>query len=280
MSSSSAFGLSNTLPTPYAELNAVLLELVARVRNALGANFVGAYLQGSFAIGDFDAYSDVDFLIVVEQDIADAQLPQLQALHEEVFQLPSAWAQHLEGSYIPRDALRNQLPPQRAFLYLDNGSRALVRSHHDDTLVVYWVLRERGITLIGPEPRSLVTPVSADALRAEIFATMRSWREHFLANPGELNNRWYQTFAVLSYCRMLHTLQTGTVASKPAGAAWGKEALDRRWRPLIQRASDDRPGDAALKVCQAAQPADLESTWEFLQYAVDLGREWRDGGSS
>ena len=113
MTSSNTFELPNTLPTPYAELNAVLLELVALVRDALGANFIGAYLQGAFAVGDFDAYSDVDFLVVVEEDIADAQLPQLQALHGDVFQLPSAWAQHLEGSYIPRDALRH-LPPRNA----------------------------------------------------------------------------------------------------------------------------------------------------------------------
>ena len=32
---------------------------------------------------------------------------------------------------------------------------------------------------------------------------------------------------------MLHTLETGTVQSKPAGAAWANETLDSRWRPLI-----------------------------------------------
>jgi hypothetical protein len=39
-------------PTPYAELNAVLAHLVEGARTALGGNFVGAYLQGSFAVGD------------------------------------------------------------------------------------------------------------------------------------------------------------------------------------------------------------------------------------
>ena len=54
------------LPTPIAELNAVLQELVASVRATLGTNFIGAYLQGSFAIGDWDADSDVDFSIAIE----------------------------------------------------------------------------------------------------------------------------------------------------------------------------------------------------------------------
>jgi Aminoglycoside adenylyltransferase, C-terminal domain len=190
---------------------------------------------------------------------------------ETFFELSSAWAQHLEGSYIPTAALKHLPPPTRNFWYLDNGSKELVRSDHDDSLVVYWVLRERGISMSGPDPRSLVSPVSADALRREISDTMRTWLEDWKANPSKLNNRFYQPFAVLSYCRMLHSLQVGTVESKPAGAAWAKEALDSRWRELIQRALDSRPGDPAEKVCQSADTDALESTWKFMEYAAELG---------
>ena len=49
-------------PTPYQDLNVVLTRLVGGVQTALGATFVGAYLQGSFAVGDFDEHSDVDFI--------------------------------------------------------------------------------------------------------------------------------------------------------------------------------------------------------------------------
>jgi predicted nucleotidyltransferase len=88
-------------PTPYADLNGVLRELVTRIRNVLVDKLIGAYLQGSFAVGDFDTHSDVDFLVILEEDISDAQLPALQALHAEIFELRSPWAKHLEGSYIP-----------------------------------------------------------------------------------------------------------------------------------------------------------------------------------
>jgi hypothetical protein len=36
--------------TPYSDLNAVLSELITAVRDALGGNFLGARLQGSFAV--------------------------------------------------------------------------------------------------------------------------------------------------------------------------------------------------------------------------------------
>ena len=51
-------------PTPLPQLNEALVELVTRASEILDENFIGAYLQGSFAIGDFDDQSDVDFLIV------------------------------------------------------------------------------------------------------------------------------------------------------------------------------------------------------------------------
>jgi len=262
-------------PTPYAALNAVLDDFVGRTRELFAESFIGAYLQGSFAIGGFHTYSDVDFLIVLEGDVADEQLPLLQALHEDVYALASPWAQHLEGSYVPKQALQRFPPPQRFFWYLDNGAKHLIRSDHDDTLVVYWTLREKGIALVGPRPTELVPPIPVDRLRDEIFATMSTWRDHLAANPDNLNNRFYQPFVVLSYCRMLHSLTTGAIDSKPAAAAWATEHLHTRWQDLIRNACDARSGDAAVKVRQLADPSDLDRTWRFVEYAIGIARRWK-----
>ncbi|MBS0631774.1 MAG: nucleotidyltransferase domain-containing protein, partial [Verrucomicrobia bacterium] len=85
-------------PTPLADLNALLAELVARWRQILGENLVGAYLQGSFAVGDFNDHSDVDFIVIVAHEITADELAALQALHAEMHARPLYWAQHLEGS--------------------------------------------------------------------------------------------------------------------------------------------------------------------------------------
>src|SRR6185312_11899605 len=74
-------GAPQRAPTPYAELNAVLAHLVDGARAALGGNFVGAYLQGSFAVGDFSEWSDCDFIVVVAEDLTPDQIAPLQALH-------------------------------------------------------------------------------------------------------------------------------------------------------------------------------------------------------
>jgi predicted nucleotidyltransferase len=256
-------------PTPDLELNGVLRELVTSIQAILGDTFVGAYLQGSFAFGGWDTHSDVDFLVAIDREISETDLAALQAMHARIYDLESNWAQHLEGSYFPKETLRRDDPTRAPLLYLDNTSRELVRSDHDNTLVVRWVVRERGITLAGSDPHELIDPISADDLRQEVLVTMHDWAQETFAAPYKMNNRWAQPFIVLSYCRMLYTLETGKIESKPVGAQWAQNALDSRWAVLIQRAWEERP-NPSLKVRQQADPGDLESTLDFIRYALDV----------
>jgi len=116
----------------------------------------------------------------------------------------------------------------------------------------------------------LVDAVTAAALRTEILATMRSWGHDILAAPDKYNNRFYQTYIVLSYCRMLHDLHTGVPGSKRAGAAWAKANLDPAWAGLIDRTWAGRP-NPALSVRQPAERADFQATLQFVRYIVDRG---------
>jgi predicted nucleotidyltransferase len=261
--------MSTKFPTSDPELNTVLNEFVASAQVILGKNFVAAYLQGSFGVGDWDNDSDVDFTIVIEHEVSDADLSALQAMHARIYNLESEWAKHLEGSYFPKAILKSGDPTKKELLYLDNAHDQLIMSDHDNSLVVRWTVRECGITLAGVDSKELIDPVSADNLRQEVLVIMQKWAKDILAGNWKMNNRWAQPFAVLSYCRMLHTLHTGRIASKLSGATWAKGALDDRWVGLIQRAWEERP-NPGLKVRQTADPVEVNSTLEFIRYALEL----------
>jgi predicted nucleotidyltransferase len=261
------------VPTPYPELNVVLQELVESVQAALSHSFVAACLQGSFAVGDFDRHSDVDFIVAIEEELSDAQVRALQTMHERIYNLDCAWAQHLEGSYFPKNVLQDYAQRGKQLWYLDHGSRALVRSDHCNTVVVRWVVREHGVPLAGPSPATLVDPIRVETLRQEIMQTISAWGQEILARTEPFNNRFYQTFIVLNYCRMLHDLHTGFPGSKRAGAEWAKATLDPVWAGLIDRAWDGRP-NPALSVRQPADPADFRSTLEFVKYATKASMKY------
>ena len=265
--------VNETFPTPYEDLNAVLRAFTTQAQAILAGGLIGIYLQGSFAAGDFDRHSDVDFTVVTTAEPSDTNVEALNALHERVFRLEIPWAQHLEGSYFPQGLLRDPASCGQPVWYLDHGSRALVRSDHDNTLVVRWVLREHGIALIGPDPATLIDPFSDDALRREIEAVMRGWGAEILKEPERWSSHFYQTFIVLSYCRMLQSLETGKILSKRAGAEWGKAHLDPSWGKLIDRTWAGRP-DPAASSRRPADPADFQATLDFVHYAIGLIRRF------
>jgi aminoglycoside adenylyltransferase-like protein/nucleotidyltransferase-like protein len=256
--------------TPFDDLNRLLAELVAGAEQVLGDSFCGAYLQGSFAVGDADAHSDVDFVVVTEDEVTPEQQAELQALHQRLYAHPTPWAQHLEGSYVPREALRRLDPARRPFLYLDNGATEFAFDSHDNTLVVRWSLRERGVVLAGPDPHELVDQITADDLRAEMHWALGLWQKWF--RTVDSISRRALAVAVLSHARILHTLAVGEVSSKRAAGEWALRTLDAEWAPLIRWALEDRP-DPWTKVREPADPALLRRTLQFAEYAAAWAAE-------
>jgi len=256
--------------TPFDDLNQLLAEFVVGAREVLGDSFCGAYLQGSFAVGDADAYSDVDFVVVTEEEVTAEQQAQLQAHHQSLYALPTSWAQHLEGSYISREALRRLDPGRRPLLYLDNGATEFALDNHDNTLVVRWSLREHGVVLAGPDPRELVDPITSEELRAEMHWALGLWQAWFRSTDSI--SRRALAVAVLSHARILHTLANGEVSSKRTAGEWALHVLEPEWAPLIRWALEDRP-DPWAKVREPADPALLGRTREFIDYAAEWAAE-------
>lgn len=255
-------------PTSCPELNAVLRDLVLSARTTLAENFCGAYLQGSFAFGDADEHSDVDFLIVTNDKVSDAQLGQIQSMHTRIYAIQVPWAQHLEGSYVPRESLRHVDPSRSAYLFLDNSASELVWDDHCNTAVTRWILREHGIVLAGPDPKGLIDPVPAEQLRDEALVRVREYAD-WAPEPTEAGpmSRWKQPYLVLTFCRMLHTLENGRVVSKREAAEWALTTLHPEWSGLIQRALDER-ADPWIRVHQAADSELVDRTLAFSDYAL------------
>jgi predicted nucleotidyltransferase len=260
-----------TKPTPYPELNAVLGELVARLEKTLKDKLVGIYLQGSFALGDFDEHSDVDFIVVLDSELSSPEVDALQGIHGDIHGLGPEWAKHLEGSYFPLDVLKNPDRAGEKLWYLDHGASSLIRSNHCNTLLVRWIVRESGVRLAGPPPVDFLEPVCAESLRREIYDVLVSWGEEILDDPDRWNNRFYQGFIVLNYARMLHDLHRGRPGTKREGAEWAKQRLDPRWSDLIDRAWSTR-SDPARQVREPADVDEYQATLAFLRRVMEKSR--------
>ncbi|MCX6078737.1 MAG: DUF4111 domain-containing protein [Chloroflexi bacterium] len=257
----------NNNPTPYPQVNAILHELLHEVQQILGKHLLGMYLEGSLASTGFDQDSDIDFVVVTDQDVSEADYLALQIMHGRINQIDSYWAINLEGSYISQSAIRRHDPQHALHPNIERGSgERLKLVFHDETWIIHrYILRERGIILIGPAPETLIDPLSPADLQRAMFPKLHDWAAYILNHPDEIVHRGYQSYTVFSICRILYTLQFGDVVSKPAAAHWAKQTLGPKWHALIDRTWTGRhtPG-------LASEPQDITQTLEFIRFALEV----------
>ncbi len=256
--------------TAYAEVNAILRDLLAGVQAILAEQFVGMYLYGSLASGDFSPEtSDIDFLVVTDGELSRERVDALTALHARLSARPSGWALELEGSYIPRDPLRRYDARSARHLHIDRGAGQLHFEQHDsDWVIQRHILREYGVVLAGPPPAALIDTVEPRAVRDAVLDLLNGWWASFDRDSSKLEHTGYQAYAVLTMCRALYALEHGAIVSKPSAARWALRALGECWRPLIERALAWRDG---------APFDDRDSTAAFIRYTVERSRRLAAG---
>ena len=253
--------------TPYADVNAVLHDFAARIRAILGSHFLGMYLYGSLALGDFDPHSsDIDFIVVTDAEIADDLFMALQEMHAHFDESGSPWAAKVEAAYIPQGALRHSAPTSAQYPQIEKG-RSLARDH----LEIGWAfqcytLREHGVVVLGPDPRTLIDPVDPHDIRRAVVAITSGWLEGARHDPAWLvwlQHRSAQAFIVLTLCRFLYTLDSGTVAPKAVAAQWAQKALGQRWAELIERSLAGQHDESETP------DSDVDDTVALIQYTVE-----------
>ncbi|HEX9038029.1 MAG TPA: aminoglycoside adenylyltransferase domain-containing protein [Ktedonobacterales bacterium] len=229
---------------------ALLDELLAGVRAALGDNLVGVYLRGSLALGDFDlATSDVDFFTCTEQPISDDEFTALAALHIRLSASDNPYGDQLEGTYVGRAAAW-RYEPGRRFPSIGRGETLTLSEHGANWVLERWVVREHGVALLGPDSHVLIAPVTPEDIRAAARDRLTDWAEFARAtdDPDWHTHRGQKAYVVETMCRALFTLRTGELSGKPQAVAWALTVLPEPWRGLIARSRawrcDPTPDDA------------------------------------
>ena len=252
--------------TPYADLDELVEELLGQWRRILGDGLAGAWIQGSFALGAGDLHSDCDWIVATHAPLTEAQVAALRRLHDEIPTREGHWPHDIEGSYARFDELASVEHLGRRWLFNDHGHRTLEWSDHCNRGYTRWILREHGITLLGPAPQTFMPPVPSELLRDEaatalptLLADLTPWIDIDAV-------AWGQRYAVVTVCRLLYTLVTAEVASKTGALEWAMRTLDPTWRPLLGQVRDDRT--LGFDRDTQPRPGSAQTAREFAAYAV------------
>jgi hypothetical protein len=260
------------LPTGYPDVDEVLDDLLAAVRVDLGRFFVGMYLYGSLALGDFDvATSDIDVLVVTDGGLPDSVVAALGQTHARVSAGGSPWAARLEAAYIPVDALRVDVPAGDRFPQLEKDRELGLYPVESGWVIQLYTLREYGITVAGPDPHSLIPRIAPDDIRRGSATEAVTWNDQARRDPEWLlwiRVRKHQALVVLTLCRMLYSLRTGKVASKRTAARWMPEHVGMQWADLVEGSVEGRDADGV------ASDRVLENTLALIRLVAEQYQEW------
>ncbi|MCU0519458.1 MAG: DUF4111 domain-containing protein [Anaerolineae bacterium] len=250
--------------TPLPEVNMLVAEVLAGAQAILGERLIGMYLDGSLAAGGFDEASDIDFVVVVDRAAAEDDFVALRALHDRISTIDVPLAIQLEGFYVPASALRRGDPSRTRCPNLERGLGERLKWVDLDLgwTIHRHVLHEHGITVVGPDPRKLVEPVTPDELRQAV-TMFADWLGGLRDNPGQMASRGYQSYIVLTLCRILYTVAHGDVVSKATAVEWARETVGARWARLIDNAWEGRRGPDGPPA-----PDAVRETLAFIRYVL------------
>ncbi|WFE35818.1 nucleotidyltransferase domain-containing protein [Micromonospora sp. WMMD975] len=225
-----------------------LADLVRRARDVLGADLVGAYAAGSVGLGAYQpGRSDVDVALLVAGPPAGvAKRSLVDRLRHESLPCP---ARGLELVVYRRDVAAAGLPEPGFEVELNTGATMPFRATYDpaDRPAAdgrFWyaldrsILRQSGLTLLGPSAADAFADPPPAALRALLVDALRWWLA-LPTPPGDEPAPGAED-AVLGACRALVRSRDGVWLAK--ADAGRRVAVDDPDAALIHRAIAARRG--------------------------------------
>ena len=251
----------NKQPTQYEDVNSIILLLLQKSQRILKKNLLAMYLHGSLTTGYYNRKrgSDIDFVVIVEKEISEEKVEKMQYMLYELTQYDPKLSKKLEGSYIPKEWLKNKEPPEGVRPYINGGTLHLYPYGYEWVLERF-LIREKGIVVFGLPPTRFIESISPSELRkANSKLLIRDWKP-MLSDSSRLEDDEYQSYAVLTMCRSLFLFKNGEIISKPKAAIWAKKEFPR-WRELI---------DAASKWSNGQRFNHLDEVRDFIKFTIEF----------
>jgi Domain of unknown function (DUF4111)/Adenylate cyclase NT domain len=246
--------------TQHKAINELLQEFTLQIQTILEHTLVGIYVGGSLATHSFQHdTSDIDCYIITAASLSEDTVCKIEEMHKQFYSRKRQYVKKIEASYIPQQDLLD-FDPNGKRPYFNEGCFYWGQYGHN-FLIELHVLREKGITILGPDIKTLVKVILAQDLMLAIQKNLHEYWELTVNDVAKLRRNEDQTFAILTMCRTLYSLETGDITSKAEAAQWAIQNFDLQWKDLIEQAFTWKPGQRINQ---------LEKTQRFIRFI--LGR--------
>lgn len=252
-------------PTKNKEIDELLQQLLLQIQSILIKEFIGMYIGGSIANNSFHCEtSDIDCYIITKNKLSKNLSQKIEAMHKKFYSSKLKYVKKIEVSYIPQKDLLN-FDPSDMRPYFNEGHYYLAQ-YGNNFLIELYVLREKGIAIVGPEIKCLIKEISIQNLKLAIQKNLQEYWKITLNDHSKFIRSDYQVFAILTMCRTLYSLETSSITSKIKAAQWAMQKLDAKWEGLIEQALTWVPSQEINK---------FEETQRFVKYVLNKSHEYK-----
>ena len=225
------------------EVEELKQEIARDFPEMLKGNLVGIYLWGSLTYEAFDEEaSDIDCVVVLERDLDEEEFADLESWFTRAVGR-NPWADKLDMRFHLRDELLVKNSRMCSYHF-----RKLQR-HPSDANPFIWInVAQCGIALYGVKPTEIAPEINDETLGAALILELGYLKEETAAEKGNygattrygVSTLMYQSYSVLTACRILYTFHNKTLVSKNQAAKWCMENLPGRWKTTIVEAIENR----------------------------------------
>lgn len=232
--------MNKRVPEPVRPmLQAYLDQLAQQLPEFISA----VYLHGSIALDAFDEHnSDIDTLAVITRPANDQDIQKLTSIHQKLANQYPRWL--LEVSYVQATDLgqpESSIKPHP--IHHDNVLQSA--GNFDTNPVTWWLLKNKGIALLGTEPQQLSFTVNwnmvLNYMRGNINIYWASYTHNPLRMISSLSDQGV-VWIVLGVLRQYYSFQEHDITSKIGAGEYALKHLPDEWHNLIQDALDIRRG--------------------------------------
>lgn len=251
-----------------------LLEDYLSALKPLYPAFYGIYIYGSLALNAFEEpESDIDMVALTREALTEAELGQIESIHQRLAS-ENPYGKRLAPLYIPFQHSGKVNAEIAPYPYAADG-RFFRSGYFDLNAVTWWLIKERGICLLGPDRATLPLETSwQDVLQAMRYNLDGYWSGKARRPYHFLINYWVMT-ATATLCRILTAIEESEIISKTEALQRWRDRLPVRWQRLI---------DEALRLrLHTSSPAfyrtrfkRMQETLAFIEYARARGHKTLD----
>lgn len=254
----------------------VLDEYISLCNERIPHTLEGLYLHGSLALNAYLPHSsDIDFVAVTNRHLSEIDVETLSQIHQT---LASKYPKPgMDGYYLQWEELGQIQTGNKTYPYYNQGEMTSSSGEHN--AIACWILKTKGINILGPEKTTLHFDVHPQDLIDYVHTNMNTYwlsqmksMEKLLILPNEIVDGAIE-WCILGMLRQYYTLKEHDIISKVEAGEYALQHLSERWHKIIKEAIRIRIGGEMQSYSSKEQR--IHDTIECMEYILNYCNDIR-----